>query len=84
LRETLGEREREVVKLIAEGESSKTIAARLGISPATVEAKPQRDEEARHPQRGGADPLRGPQRAYERLGGVFPTACICTRARPAS
>jgi DNA-binding NarL/FixJ family response regulator len=34
----LGSREREVVQLIADGETSKTIAAKLGISPATVEA----------------------------------------------
>jgi two-component system NarL family response regulator len=34
----LGSREREIVQLIAEGGTSKTIAAKLGISPATVEA----------------------------------------------
>jgi two-component system NarL family response regulator len=34
----LGSREREIVQLIAEGGTSKTIAVKLGISPATVEA----------------------------------------------
>jgi DNA-binding NarL/FixJ family response regulator len=35
--ESLSEREREVFQLIAEGHSNKSIAALLGVSPATVE-----------------------------------------------
>jgi len=35
--ETLSEREREIFQLIAEGHSNKSIAALLGVSPATVE-----------------------------------------------
>jgi DNA-binding NarL/FixJ family response regulator len=34
---TLTPREREVIQLVAEGESSKQVAARLGISPKTAE-----------------------------------------------
>ena len=35
--ETLSDREREVLQLMAEGRSSKSIAAVLGVSPATVD-----------------------------------------------
>jgi DNA-binding NarL/FixJ family response regulator len=35
--ELLSDREREVLQLMAEGHSSKSIAARLGVAPATVE-----------------------------------------------
>jgi DNA-binding NarL/FixJ family response regulator len=38
LPETLGKREREVLKLIAEGNRSATIAAKMGIAVATVDA----------------------------------------------
>jgi two-component system NarL family response regulator len=38
LRGALGDREREVVKLVAEGHSSKAIASKLDISPTTVDA----------------------------------------------
>ena len=63
---TLTTREREVLKMLAEGNSVKEIACDLNLSVKTVEgAQVQPDAQARHPQQGATGAVRHPEEDHQ-------------------